>query len=55
MGLAAHSIDEHVYELKHYASLANLPVSAEDLRELYEEATKFVEAGDVRGPLIPFK
>lgn len=49
LGLVAHSIDEHVYELKHYASLANLPISAEDLRELYEEATKFVGAGDVRG------
>jgi len=48
LGLATHSIDEHVYELKHYASLASLPVSVESLRELYEEATKSARAGDAR-------
>ena len=42
LGLATHSIDEHVYELKHYISLANLPISAEGLRKLYEEAMKLL-------------
>lgn len=48
LGLATHSLDEHVYELKHYSSLADLPIGVEDLRELYGKAMKSAGAKDVR-------
>ncbi len=51
LGLATHSIDEHAYELKHYANLANLPISAEDLRKLYEEALKLLRTGNLDGAI----
>ena len=47
LGLATHTIEEHVYELKHYSNLANLPISAEELRKLYQQTTNQAREGKV--------
>ncbi len=48
LGIRTHTVEEHLYELKHYTGMANLPLDADELGELYEEALKTVEAGRVR-------
>jgi len=47
LGLATHTIDEHVYELKHYSNLANLPITTEELRKLYQQTTKQAKEGKI--------
>ena len=47
LGLATHTLEEHVYELKHYSNLANLPISAEELRKLYQQTTKQAREGRI--------
>jgi len=50
LGIRTHTVEEHLYELKHYyyIGMANLPLNADELEDLYKEAKETVEVGGVR-------
>ncbi len=48
IGAYTHSFEEHIHELRHYTSLGNLGMAAEDLASLYSVLEKLLMEGRLR-------
>jgi len=43
IGAPIHSLEDHLFEIKHYSELRDLELGVEDLKQLYDEARRVLE------------